>query len=154
MTSPALRVCVGIFALHCLSGCDVPADVLARVAVSGRLTLDGAPVENGTITFLPSGAESAVGGLIKAGEYSIAQAEGPVAGSYRVEIRSSKKTGRRVADVDGEPGATVEEFVNDIPTRYNNRSKLTAVIKPGESNQFDFTLESKPDSAEVRKRGR
>lgn len=59
-----------------------------RVAVSGSVTYQGKPVENGIISFTPAKETNgfAAGGRIKGGNYSIPTAEGPSAGRYRVQI--------------------------------------------------------------------
>src|SRR4051794_22210111 len=67
-------------------GCGGAAgDNLPRQAVSGTVTLDGAPVSHGFIQFRPTteGPTTEVGGEIKDGKYEIAREQGPVPGGYR-----------------------------------------------------------------------
>jgi hypothetical protein len=116
-----------------------------RVAVSGKVTLDGQPVETGSISFVPiEGTQSPTAGAeIIDGEYEIPQAGGPKLGVFRVEIRSQRKTGKKIpAGSPAQPGTMVDETVEAIPRQYNKQSKLRAELKPG-SNPLDYELTSK-----------
>jgi hypothetical protein len=132
-----------------LAGCSQPADPWTRAAVSGRVTLDGVPLSEGTITFFPSGTTKgpAAGGPIVEGRYAIPAAEGPVVGTNRVEIRSVQKTGRLVkppvaVETDGPPIDRVEELKEVVPPRYNRDSTLEFTIVADCDNVFDIPLES------------
>src|SRR5665213_192102 len=104
------------------SGCGYGAD--SRVPVKGKVMVDGAPVESGAITFIPTeaGREKA-SGPIKDGTYSIAAAQGPNPGAYRVDVVVRKKTGRMVG-TPGDPEVKMDE-VAEIKTTGN----LTADLK-------------------------
>ena len=69
-------------------GCEQGGGV-TRGAVKGKVTLDGSPVEEGSIAFIPTGGTEGptAGGQIEQGQYSVPSAKGPVVGRYRVEIR-------------------------------------------------------------------
>ena len=114
-----------------------------RGAVSGEVTLDGDPVDGGTITFTPAGggrADAAAWGEIKGGRYSLLAAEGPGVGAARVEIRWDRKTGKKIPAVPPATGE-IEETEAAVPARYNAQSELTADVKSG-TNTFDFKLEA------------
>ena len=115
-----------------------------RAAVTGEVTLDGQPVEGGMISFIP--ADGAAGppawGKIEEGRYSIPAREGPPLGTSRVEIRWTRKTGRKLPAVPpAPPGEMIEETVEAVPARYNAQSKLEAEVQGGK-NTFDFKLKS------------
>jgi hypothetical protein len=115
------------------------------VAVSGKVTLDGEPVETGSISFVPiEGTQSPTAGAeIIDGEYEIPSAGGPKLGVFRVEIRSQRKTGKKIqAGSPAPPGTMVDETVEAIPRQYNKQSKLRAELKPG-ANPLDYELTSK-----------
>src|SRR5688500_13010891 len=61
-----------------LAGCGADSD---RGAVSGTVTLDGKPVENGSISFVPiEGTQSpSAGAVIGNGTYEIPRDKGPMA---------------------------------------------------------------------------
>jgi hypothetical protein len=116
-----------------------------RVAISGKVTLDGQPVEAGSISFVPiDGTQSPTAGAeIVDGDYEVAAAQGPRAGAFRVEIRSQRKTGRKIpVGSPAPPGTMADETVEAIPKQYNKQSKLRADLKQG-NNPLDFTLTSK-----------
>jgi hypothetical protein len=117
-------------------------DDLPREAVSGKVTLDGKPLERGTISFLPA-TQSPTPGMVSivGGSYSMPKAYGLVPGSYKVSISSSDSTGpaEKFGDVPGKTPPPPKEL---IPTRYNSDTTLTAEVKQGASNSFDFDLTS------------
>jgi len=113
------------------------------VHVSGQVTFDGEPVEQGEITFRPvQGTEGpATGGVIKKGRYEVPANVGPQrGGAYRVEIIGLKASGRFIETGMGKP---VPAFDHYIPTQFNTESTLEVVIpSDGSDCQQDFELES------------
>lgn len=124
------------------AGCDQGGGV-TRCAVEGKVTLDGAPVEEGSIAFIPTGGTEGptAGGQIQNGQYSVPSAKGPVVGRYRVEIRAPRKTGKMIQNPMAEPGTMVEEIAEGAPAKYNSESTLEEEIKAGK-NVIDFELTS------------
>jgi hypothetical protein len=104
-------------------------------------TLDGVNIAEGNIVFFPAGDNKgpAAGGTIKGGQYSITAAQGPVVGCNRVEIRASRKSGRKMQMPLADPGVMTDELVEAVPSRYNSQSTLECEMKPG-NNSLDFTL--------------
>ena len=116
-----------------------------RAAVNGTVTLDGQPIEDGTINFIPThdSAASAAWGPIKGGSYSIPAHEGPTVGSSRVEIRWTRKTGKKIPAIAPAPkGSFTEETREAVPVRYNSQSELKRDLQKGE-NTLDFNLDPK-----------
>ena len=122
-------------------GCGAPAGP-ARQPVAGTVTLDGKPLDSGTITFLPSEGGPGAFGPIQAGAFQFSAADGPPAGRYRVEIVAVKPTGKQIPDPDGLAG-TIAEVRNTIPPRYNARTELEAEVKADTSNAFPFQLSTR-----------
>ena len=110
-----------------LAGCGGPA----RVPFSGRATLDGVPIAKGAIMLVPKGAGTVVTGVIADGSFSLAGEMAPLPGGYRVEIRSSRKSGRKTRKPLGAPGETVDELVEAIALRFNTATTLETDIKRG-----------------------
>jgi hypothetical protein len=111
------------------------------VGVTGKVTLDGTPLEKGVISFVPESTGTPATGEIESGTYRINAANGPTAGAYRVEIRAPKNTGQNaVKPVD--PDYAGEVVIESIPPKYNRDSTLKAEIKAGAENTFDFALEA------------
>lgn len=71
------------------TGCGAGADPSGRIAVSGMVTLDGAPVTAGRVNFIPDGNTDspAAGGAIDAeGNFNIPAVDGPKPGTYKVKF--------------------------------------------------------------------
>lgn len=115
-----------------------------RLAVEGKVTLNGKPLEFGSILFVPKGDNPGpkAGGIIHHGSYQILPAEGPVAGELRVKIYSPRFA----------PDTKLPEDLNQLkqlaahagellPAEYNATTQLTVIAKKDEPNRFDFDLE-------------
>ena len=139
-----MRQTIGPFVLllltSCLFGCG---GATGRASVSGTITLDGEPVENGAITFVAvTGPEGPTGANIVDGYYRIRKSQGPVPGRFRVEIRWPKPTGKKIPVMDGIPDSGMrDELAEAIPAKYNKESVLEVEIQKGK-NKHDFELTS------------
>lgn len=105
-----------------------------RVPVSGKLTLDGKPLQWAWVTFVPTGPDADSRPVASAflpgradGSYSLDAAHGPTPGPHRVEVR-------QVGTVLG-PAPTLDDFV----TLAGPESGLVVEIKEGQ-NTLDFNL--------------
>jgi len=110
-----------------------------RAAVSGTVNIDGEPLAEGAISFLPAeGTEGpTAGGTIEGGKFDIPKSNGVVVGKNRVEITANRKTGRQVPDA-GKPGSMRDEVVSAIAPEFNRKSTLVETIKSGENTlKFD-----------------
>ena len=108
--------------------------------VSGAVSFDDTPVENGTIIFVPvDGKGPTFGGVIEAGRYAVVA---PTPGVKVVRVSAVRPTGRKVLPdpLVGET-APVDEIAPYIPEQYNDRSTLKCDVVAG-SNKFDFHLKS------------
>jgi prepilin-type N-terminal cleavage/methylation domain-containing protein/prepilin-type processing-associated H-X9-DG protein len=78
--------------LLALLGCDGGTDSLPRVAISGKVTLDGKPLGKGAIAFDPDQTNAnpvQVGADVVGGAFSVPRMSGPTPGNYRVSIMSA-----------------------------------------------------------------
>lgn len=116
------------------------------IGVSGAVTLDGQPVEQGTIVFEPvDGKGATLGGRIENGRYAAAGQSGVLVGRKIVRIRGTRRTGRQVPAGPPAPADTmVDEVEQIVPAQYANESRTIVDIGPGRANGHDFHLESKP----------
>jgi hypothetical protein len=106
--------------------------------VMGRVTVDGAALEEGTIHFAPlDGAGPTAGTTIRAGRYEV---EMPL-GRKRVMIEAFRSGG--VKRKDSYPGmGDLASKVQYLPSRYNSESTLEKdIVADGEP--VDFELQSK-----------
>ena len=112
-----------------------------RQTIEGTVTLDGQPLAEGYINFRPETDTrgSGVGAPIENGKFVMERLAEPLDGSYRVEITAKGKTGGMTIDGSGQRREAEGQI---LPARYNTESTLTAQVKPGQPNEFDFTLTS------------
>ncbi len=127
-----------------ITGCGSSASEYqgpTRFPVTGKVTLDGQAVDGGVIAFVPlAEGQKPAGGVITAGNYAVPEPQGAHAGQYRVEIRWSKPTGKKIMDTQ-DTGAEIDEVAEAVPERYNINSELTADVSETQTN-FDFELRS------------
>jgi hypothetical protein len=116
-----------------------------QLKVEGKVTLDGAPLDEGSISFEPAdGMGSEFGGTISAGNYVAEAPPTATPGPKIVRIRASRKTGKQVpAGPPFPPDKMVDEIV-PLPSDYHDGGKLKTELKPGAGNHADFELVSKP----------
>lgn len=118
------------------SGCG--SDTNGRVAVSGEVTLGGAPLDNGTIEIIAADNSSQAGATITNGAFSIPAEKGLRPGSYVIKIYSSDDV---EAPVEAIPGDSLAAPVRTerIPEEFNVASKLTAEID-AQNNVLSFDI--------------
>jgi hypothetical protein len=107
-------------------GCGKSGPELAPV--SGRITLNGKPLENADIVFQPDNGKSPAFGRTDAeGHYELAYKRGVMGGPVgqnTVQIRVSRELVRKPPI---------------IAARFNSKSELHREVKPGQ-NEFDFDV--------------
>jgi hypothetical protein len=125
--------------LVCLG--SVPGCSSGLAEVSGTVSLNGEPVKEGAINFIPiDGTRGAgAGAAIEDGRYHIPGSRGVTPGKNRVELRAFRTTGRKVPDPTGRPGTLADERVPAFPPEFNDQSTLTREVRPG-SNTFNFDV--------------
>jgi hypothetical protein len=132
----------GLLPLALLAGCG-PENPLGRKALSGNVTLDGGPLEQGNIEFhpiSPGGVQS--GGQIIDGSYSIPEDEGVTPGKYRVAIIDFVPTPPTPeGHMPGDPLPPTPP--PKVPADWNSNSQHTVEIKPDGPFDFDFEIVTK-----------
>jgi hypothetical protein len=122
-----------------LAGCN--ADSIDRAAVSGKVTLDGQPIFEGQIRFIPENGPMWAA-WIKDGRYTTEGAKGVPVGNllvrieaYRIPAWHTKAGSGAVAEGDETPR---EQY---LPSKYNRHSELKMTIEPGSGRvEKDFAL--------------
>jgi hypothetical protein len=131
---PRIGVSLIVGALVCLalgSGCAGSRDG----NVSGEVTLDGHPLKEGIIRFIPvDGKTPTADARIVDGKFS---AKVPT-GEKRIEISAPKVVGK-IKMIDQPDAKEVDEVGELIPERYNVKSELTMTVGSGKQ-QKTFTL--------------
>ena len=116
-----------------LAGCgEESSENTARV--KGRVTLDGDPIAEGTINFLPEepGQAAPASSQIAEGQYD---ARSVPLGKVRVQIIATKETGRMIRG-SSEP---VPEVLSIIPPEY---AQGISIQVTGDNSQQDFPMTS------------
>ena len=126
-------LCAGLTA-----GCSDGVPKLNKTNVSGKVTLNGKPIDQGVITF-SLGGEPPSTIDIRNGQYAGQAA----VGSNKVTISSKRPTAGKTGNPDMErrmkaQGQTPEEEI--VPAAYNKDSKEMRVVEQGGANQFDFDI--------------
>jgi hypothetical protein len=137
--------------LICLtSGCS-HGDGLQRNAISGTITIDGAPLKSGVVRLIPITPHTGPGAMerVSDGFFQFTEDNGPVTAEHRVEIEAT----------DHQPFAIDDEAAfasytkttgrsplarNPIPAFYNSASTLTVNVADVENQLFLFELKSRP----------
>ncbi|WP_339735995.1 hypothetical protein [uncultured Gimesia sp.] len=108
------------------------------------MTLDGMPLPEGSIQFIPDVDSSgkrvrgkAVLAIISKGIYSLNTVQGPTVGPNKILINASQKTGK-FQELDGEKIEILKQY---LPAKYNSESTLKYEVKSGENNA-SFSLDS------------
>ncbi len=116
-----------------------------RREVSGKVQFKGAPLDNGTITFIPLGGgkegvpKTKEGSVITNGEYKILAEMGLTPGKYQVIISSGDNIDP--SDPEGMPGPSGNYVSKDrIPPEYNTASKQEVEVKDQNPNVFDWDI--------------
>lgn len=119
-------------AVLAVGGCDSAPKLYE---VTGAVTIDGQPVPDGDIIFLPADTGAAPEpDKVVDGRYTVRAR----AGFKKVSVSASKIIPGGARGGGNEP--VPEEY---IPERYNSRTELTAEVTPDGANVFDFTLTTK-----------
>ncbi len=118
-----------------LAGCEKQDDF----EVTGQVTLDGKPLSDALVTFLPTDdvREPGVTRTDERGHLTFADGEqiGLQVGEYRVRISTFDE-----GDPEAVPPLPATKEL--VPSKYNYDSKLEVEVKPG-ANSFQFDLDSK-----------
>ena len=135
-----LMYLASILSLCCLAGCGGNGNL---ASVQGNVTLDGTPLEQGSIVFEPENGDGPVtGGTIVNGKYQLEGSSAAQPGQKIVRINASRSTGRKIEAGPPSPPGTMVDEVLYVPVEYNEKSKLRVQLDAGKSTH-DFTLESK-----------
>lgn len=138
-----VRTAVGILlAAACLAdvGCSKKEEIPELVSVTGKVTFQGQPIPNASISFVASDEDVEATEIVRPsgktddnGEYELSwkDLEGAPPGKYAVMIMAFKDTD----DDEVKPESL-------IPVKYNSpkTSGLTAVVNENRENVFNFDL--------------
>lgn len=127
-------------------GCGGGSDRPPLYPVEGIVTYNNDPVGNASVVFMPKEGLVAIGRTDETGKYKLLTqgAEGAMAGDFDVVVNASEQlkeaTAEEVEGMSDRERAQLNRSL--IPARYSKRetSQLTATVKEGEGNTFNFDL--------------
>lgn len=145
------RASLGVLVATALTllGCGKADDQFARADASGIVTLDGEPLTEGVVYFIPTNGTTGPKSFasIADGKFTASGELSPIVGSHRIEIQSTDDGGLTFDDEEAmvEWVAQGRKPLNRIviPPIYNQNSVLTADVKADGPNEFKFELSSK-----------
>lgn len=136
-------------------GCGDSTGLAKRYAVSGTVTYNGQPLEDGNIEFQPTNYDTqrAATGLIKNGSYYLTTAidgDGALPGEYLVTVRAKDPLDYSKAEANVQGGSLRQDDVakaymeakDRIPTKYNvaQTSGLKYTVEERSNRNVDFAL--------------
>jgi hypothetical protein len=135
MAQPILRALLLLFVLAGVAGCPGSSP---QGQVDGTVTLDGMPLKEGDVRFVPAdGKSQTASAKIINGKFT-AQV---TTGEMRVEISAPKVIGKRkMYDTPDSP--VVDKVRELLPPRYNAKSELRLIVTSGVQDET-FSLQSK-----------
>ncbi len=148
-----LVVC--LFSLAGLIGCGSETEI-DTVSVTGKVTLDGEPVEGAIVTFVPDFPKGrpAVGRTDRRGAYTLMTVEpgdGALPGGYGIMVRKPSGSAGQTTDANQEEasrgGADMSrrsEVTYELPAKYATpgKSGLKAKVTADGGNNFPLKLTS------------
>ncbi|MDR1494120.1 MAG: hypothetical protein LBT05_15575 [Planctomycetaceae bacterium] len=122
-----------------LAGCT-NSNPQGRLPISGEITLNGQPLESGSISFDPIGSQTErlqSGGQIVNGKYEIAAPQGLVPGEYQARI-----TSMIIDPKSPPPKDTVEppKMISVVPPEFGSKTTQKIIVEKGKENRFDFKM--------------
>jgi hypothetical protein len=135
------RICSATLLVLC-AGCGDGGPPLGRV--EGVISVDGVPLTNAKLTFMPETGTTSYGATDKNGKYSLMFTDtkhGAMLGKHIVEIEVSRMSKAEAAELKAQ-GIEVGQSNLEIPRQYKQRGALTAEVKSGK-NEINFELKSK-----------
>lgn len=150
MTTHEMPACLaGLLAAMVVSGCGGRPDGPPRAVAKGTVTLDGVPLPEGVIRFVPTGETKGpkASAAIEQGTFEFPARYGPVPGQHRIEIDAVDSSVPAPDDDAAVQAYLAVQKQNKHPVRippvYNRQSQLQEVVQMDGPNEFHFDLVSR-----------
>jgi hypothetical protein len=127
----------GVLLLLWSSGCGPSGPEIA--SVSGRVTMDGKPLANATVVFIPENGRPAGATTDSDGRYVLNFAQGrrgAIPGKNMIRVTTQRDP------TPGEDGKAIPGSKETIPAKYNAATELTFDVQPKKKNVANFDLTS------------
>src|SRR5262245_29198245 len=126
-----------VMLLFACAGCGSGGPDIAYV--SGRVTMDGKPLANATVVFIPENGRPAGASTDADGRYVLNFSEGrrgAIPGKNMVRVTTQRDP------TPGEDGKSIPGSKETIPDKYNSATELTFDVEPKKRNVANFDLKS------------
>jgi hypothetical protein len=131
--------CSTVVVATALAGCAGSPD--GRQAISGTVTLEGQPLDQGQIMFFPEEGQDTVGGApVLNGKFKIDSKQGLKPGRYLVRLTAGDGKTPNNEEAGAPGGSTNIVSVDRIPDDWGIRSTQKIEVKSSGSNKFDFAV--------------
>lgn len=129
-------VAISLLAILASVGCGVSSEPME--VVRGKVTIDGQPAKDGTISFVPAGQKYPTArGHIVEGQYE----QSVLSGTYKVMISSQRVLGEtKIYNTPDSPTRKTTEEI--LPPRYNDQTELQIEVGT-EPTEYNFDLSSR-----------
>jgi hypothetical protein len=120
-----------------LAGCGRGGPEIAYV--TGRVTMDGKPLANASVIFIPENGRPAGAATDADGNYVLNFAQGrrgAIPGKNAIRITTQRDP------TPGEGDEAIPGSKETVPAKYNTNSTLEFVVEPGKKNVANFDLKS------------
>jgi hypothetical protein len=122
-----------------LAGCSGSSS--GRVEVSGGVKLQGQPLRDGAIRFVPlDGQDTVSGAPVVGGKYAIPRRNGLKPGKYLVQLTSGDGPAPANEEAAAPGGSANVVSADRIPEDWNVRSRQQVEVRPDAANRFDFEV--------------
>ena len=142
-----LAIC-GIIWIAALSSVGCSNNSSGRFEVQGEISLNGTPVEAGTISFSPQGEnkDSRAAMPFQGGRYEIPVEKGLVPGKYLVQIFAEPVESESIPPeqlIMNEGRTNFRPPVQPIPAKFNTKSDQIVEVTADGENEFNFPIKTK-----------
>ena len=136
-----LGACLSVLA--CLGCAPTGPDI---ESVEGTVTLDGEPLPNASVVFVPENGRPAGAMTDDQGHYVLTFSEGrqgAMLGKHKVQISTATDPSETPS------GEAIPAVPETIPSKYNAQTELEFTVEAGKKNTADFDLESEGELPET-----
>ena len=146
-----------------ISGCPGSDEIGKTIPVTGKVTIDGRPLESGNVTFIPTKdnkTKAGVSGIVKGGEYTLvsgtstANRSGAPPGWYKVTISTTPsgmtappagagKVEPGKGDKLNQPGLENQGKAAPIAEKYTDPTKTPLEVEVKSGGNFDLEAKSR-----------
>jgi hypothetical protein len=137
MRHSLLRISLMLGLLGAVLGCSSSGPDIAYV--EGRVTMDGKPLPNATVVFVPDDGRPAGASTDEDGHFVLNFSQGrkgAIPGNSTVRIMTMRDAGM------DENGQTVPGSPETVPAKYNTETTLEFEVEPKKKNVANFDLKS------------